>query len=75
MRATPADRDALLDMHRLMASARGDHAALASARQQIAVEIDARTSALRLTGVDVDALLDEIDQIRAQEDDERVKGS
>lgn len=59
--ATPAERDALTEMYRLLGEARGDHPALADVRQAICAEIDKLTATLRACGVDVDALLDEIE--------------
>lgn len=61
--ATPTERQALTEMAKLMSEARGDHEALAAVRCQIVTEMDALCGVLRSAGVDVDALLDEIDAV------------
>lgn len=61
--ATVREREALTDLVRIMRDARGDHSALADVRRQTAAVIDETTRVLAGAGVDVDALLDEIDEV------------
>lgn len=63
---SPAERRALAELHALFDQAKGDHPALAEARQKIVAEIDSLTASLKADGVDVDALLADIEADRVR---------
>lgn len=54
-------RAALRDILAIGRQARGDHPALAEVRRHVAIEIDKHTATMVDLGIDVDALLDELD--------------
>ena len=59
--ATATERHALVEFVKMQREARGDHPALADVRRQLAAEVDALCAVLSAAGVDVYALLDDID--------------